>query len=121
MEARSFTFRSCLNPSHWLISRKIAAGPVIMLGLLCLFIFLGWSIADRHQRLIEDTYEKYVAFEEAAHRLPHMLGKVQKRISKSSPYGQDTGGYAWRADRCHQYSGGWLNLYHSSARTRSDV
>lgn len=73
---------SYLNPSHWPISQKVAAGPLILISLLCLVVLFGWSIASTHQQLIDQNYRDRSAYEETALRLPHSLAVIQKDLYK---------------------------------------
>lgn len=77
-----------LNPSHWPISLKVAAGPVMVLGLLALMSYIGWSIADQHQRLISKNYEEHADYEETTLRLPHVLARIQRDLYKLTIWSQ---------------------------------
>lgn len=88
MRAHDTTWRHYLDPSHWPISRKIAAGPVILFGFLALVVYFGWSIADQHQRLISETYKEYAAYEKTALRLPHVLARIQRDLYKLTIWAQ---------------------------------
>lgn len=83
-----FACNSCLNPAHWPISRKVAAGPVILVALLCLVIFSGWEIADQHQRLMSTTYMEYAAHDQAARTLPQTLSQIQTNLYKLTIWSQ---------------------------------
>lgn len=88
MGARNLACRSCLNPNHWPISRKVAAGPAILILLLGMVVFLGWSVAGDHQELMSRSYEEQSASEEIAFRLPHVLARVQRDLYKLTIWAQ---------------------------------
>ena len=69
---------SGLNPKHWPIARKVAAGPVVIVCLLSAVVVFGWSIAEEHQRLLVQSYQQHSAYEKTALRLPRLLADIQK-------------------------------------------
>jgi hypothetical protein len=73
---------------HWPISRKVAAGPVVIIGLLILIFFNGWSIAFQHHKLMRQNYQEQVAYEETVLRLPHILALIQKDLFKLTIWSQ---------------------------------
>jgi len=81
-------YKSCLNPMHWPISKKVAAGPIIVFALLGVLAFCGWSLAEQHQNFISKTHKDYAAYKETTSELPHLLLNIQKNLYKLTVWKQ---------------------------------
>ncbi|MEZ5930946.1 MAG: hypothetical protein R3F54_03175 [Alphaproteobacteria bacterium] len=88
MFKRSTLFRPCLDPNHWAISRKVAAAPVVIIVLLGLMDFSGWSMTSRHRLLMNQNYKEQIAYEGTVLRLPHILASIQKDLYKATIWAQ---------------------------------
>ena len=85
---RLLSWGSCLLPSDWPIGRKVALGPAVVIILLSLSIYVGWSTTNELQTNISKSYQRHAALEETAHILPHRLARIQRDLYKLTIWAQ---------------------------------